>query len=534
MSEAVYQAPRDWARVHPVSPLLGVWPVFGVVGFFWVYTSGPDWISEGDDIPDVPDGFSIHPLIYVGAAVVLAAIVVGFSYLFWYFTEYRIGDDAVYQRKGVISREHRQARLNRLQAVDVVQPLVARIFGFAKLRVEVAGGEGSATEIAYLRSGDADALRNEILVLAAGHSAPVAADTEVIAEAAQAVGADPSQVTTASAADGSASTSAPAPSLRDVTHGPPQGRPATPAAPQREMYTVPTGRLIHSMVRSWTFIILASLPILVAVAILVFGVDFDQIVAIALGGGIITTVTALAGIVGVAWTQVNAAYGFQAAISQDGIRLKHGLMETRRQTVPPGRVQAVHLKQSLLWRSKDWWKISINVAGYQDETAEVSTLLPVGSRQDALTALWLVLPDLGDPDPAGTISRAMSGKGEDGGFTASPRRSMVYDLLQWRYRGVRATDKALLIRRGWLLKELFVVPHERTQSLNLQQGPLQRALSLATITVHSTQGPVRPVAEHLAVQDAVDFMEAQASRAREGRKRQTPEQWMAAVGLREE
>ncbi|GMA35160.1 PH domain-containing protein [Demequina litorisediminis] len=70
--------------------------------------------------------------------------------------------------------------------------------------------------------------------------------------------------------------------------------------------------------------------------------------------------------------------------------------------------------------------------------------------------------------------------------------------------GVKATERALLIRRGWLVRDVFVVPHERTQSLGLEQGPLQRARGVATFTVHSTNGPVRPVAQHLDVADAVE------------------------------
>ncbi|MFV0287607.1 MAG: PH domain-containing protein, partial [Demequina sp.] len=168
----------------------------------------------------------------------------------------------------------------------------------------------------------------------------------------------------------------------------------------------------------------------------------------------------------------------------------------------------------------------------EDQEA-VSTLLPVGTRQEALTALWLVLPDLGDPDPAGTVSLALSGIGDEGGFTAASTRARVFDPLQRRYRGVKATERALLIRRGWLVREVFVVPHERTQSLGVEQGPLQRARGVATFTVHSTNGPVRPVAQHLDVADAVELMEAQALRAAEGRRRQTPEQWMSAVGIAE-
>src|SRR5690606_20629487 len=112
----------------------------------------------------------------------------------------------------------------------------------------------------------------------------------------------------------------------------------------------------------------------------------------------------------------------------------------------------------------------------------------------------------------------------------APVRSWVYDPIQWRNRGVRATDRALLIRRGWLVREVFVLPHERIQSLSIRQGPLQRLLRLATVHVHSTKGAVIPVAEHLDVDDARAFVEEQARRSRASRAVQTPEQWLSTVG----
>ena len=189
--------------------------------------------------------------------------------------------------------------------------------------------------------------------------------------------------------------------------------------------------------------------------------------------------------------------------------------------------------QSLLWRRRDWWQVVINVAGYQDNQAAVSTLMPVGTTPEALTALWAVMPDLGDPDAPGTIARALVGQGADGGFTPSPKSARWVDLWQWRRRGVRATDTALLIRSGRLVRQLTVIPHERTQSLSLRQGPLQRALGLATVEVHSTKGVVKPVAHHLAVADAIELVNAQAARARQRRSLQTPEQWMVKVGISE-
>ncbi len=510
-TDRVYTAPREWAHVHPVSPLLGGWAVMaGAVGYW--FTAGPG--APGDD--DESASFDINlPISRLALFVFLGALVaVAFGYLFWWFHTYRITDEAIEQRKGVLFRQHRQARLDRIQAVDVVQPLLGRIFGFGKVSIEVAGGENSGIQLQFLRLADAEALRNEVLALAAGFKAEVAAKREGtngfhLKEELESFKLAP--------APGSAHT-------------------AVGAAPERRLVTVPIPRLLLSILFSWGAVgVVVSMLIFFSGAVVIGFIAPDvDVMAAVLGGGLTGGLAGLLGAASYAFATLNRGMNFRLGISQDGVRLAHGLLETRRQTVPPGRVQAVHFKQSLLWRRRDWWQIVINVAGYQDNQIAVSTLLPVGTRDEALLALWTVLPDLGDPDAEGTVSRALSGSGDDGGFTASPRASRWVDPLQWRQRGVRATETALFIRRGRLVRELIVVPHERTQSLALTQGPLDRLLGLASVHVHSTRGMVRPVAAHLAVADAIDLLESQAHRARQRRQLQTPEQWMAKVGLAED
>ncbi len=39
----------------------------------------------------------------------------------------------------MICRQSRRIRIDRLQGIDIVQPLVARLFGLAELRMDVAG-----------------------------------------------------------------------------------------------------------------------------------------------------------------------------------------------------------------------------------------------------------------------------------------------------------------------------------------------------------------------------------------------------------
>ncbi|MDN4471989.1 PH domain-containing protein [Demequina zhanjiangensis] len=506
MTPTVYQAPREWTRLHPVSPFLGAWSVFGAIGAYWFFNNAPEWAGGAGEAAEG----TWHPAIITLAIIglVIALFVVAGGYLAWRMTTFRITDDSVELRKGILFRQNKQARLDRLQAVDVVQPLLARIFRFASVRIEVAGGEGSTVALEYLRLGDAEALRNEIMVLAAGLKTgrPAAAEGEAPSAG-----------------------SAQEPSLRDVLRPDEQAVPAIAAAEERDVLSVPLGRLVASIALSGPFLWLVGLPLAGLVVILAVSSEVETALLGIIGGSIAGFLPLVFAIVGYVWTRLTGGFGFVAGISADGVRLRHGMLETRRQTVPPGRVQAVKLRQPLLWRGRDWWRITINVAGYQAGETAVSTLLPVGTRADALAALWLVLPDLGDPDPEGTISRAMSGRGADGGFVASPRSARWFDPMQWKNRGVRATETALLIREGALVRELSIVPHERTQSLGLSQGPLERAAGVASVIIHSTPGPVMPAAHHLAVEDAFRLIEEQAIRAREGRRKQTPEQWLAAV-----
>ena len=72
-------------------------------------------------------------------------------------------------------------------------------------------------------------------------------------------------------------------------------------------------------------------------------------------------------------------------------------------------------------------------------------------------------------------------------------------------------------RGGWLTRYIDVVPHARTRSVRVTQGPWQRALGLATTHVDSTPGPIRPGAAQRDAMDARVLAEAQvalASRAR--------------------
>ena len=464
MSTAVVGTALTWNRVHPVTPAVKGWKVLAVLLAIAAQQVGTSLSSAQDMVGRLGWG----PMVGLAAG----ALAIGFIYaaIAWRMTRYAIDAEAVYLQTGVLFRQQRTARLDRVQAIDVVQPLLARILGLAELKIEVAGGSDSAVRLAYLKEESAQRLRNELLARAAG-----------------------------------------------VDFGT-QEQPEAPVAPERELIAVTPGRLIGSLARSITIVVLL-LGLVVIVAVVVVTREF---------GAALGLLPAVLGAGGYLWQRFAGEFGFRAAQSPDGIRLRHGLLEARSQTLPPGRVQAVRISQAILWRRKDWWRVQINVAGYgqADQQQTETVLLPVGDRDEALLALWLVLPDLGTAEPRTVLDAALAGSGDTGGFVTSPLRARWLDPLAWRRNGYALTGRALLVRRGRFVRELVVVPHERTQSIGLRQGPLQRRLGLASVVLHTTPGPVRPAVVHLDAAVAGTLLGEQAARARRARAGAGPERWM--------
>jgi putative membrane protein len=465
--------------MHPLTPVVRSWQVFAVVLFFLAQEFGQNAVQGVDAAGSAGsgpgEGFRIGGRMIAGGSVILVAVLllgVAFVVLSWRMSSFRITDEALELHSGVVVRQQRRARLDRVQAVDVVQPLIARFVGLAKITLEVAGGSDSKIELAFLTETEAQRLRNTLLARAAG----VRYDT-----------------------------------------------PEAPAAPERVVLEVPVPRLVGSLALSGMTVTVVLYVMLLPLSLIVL----DDL------GFLLTTGWAVLPLGGVIWARFARGFGFRVATSPDGLRLRHGLLEQRAQTLPPGRVQAVRLEQPLLWRGTDWWRLRVNVAGYTENTERgqdaTSTLLPVGTRAEAMAVLALLLPALGDPGghrPEEVVGAGLSGTGTALGYVTSPRSARWLDPLAWRRTGFRLTPQALLLRRGVLTRALDVVPHARTQSCGLTQGPLERRLGLVGFALHSTPGPIKPVLPHLAVPVGTWLLAEETERARVARAGAGPERWM--------
>lgn len=417
-------------RTHPVTPLVTIVraaPVL-IVGVF-IYGDGEAATLLGG--------------LGTGGLIVAVLIAVGlYAFLSWTRLTYFYDDDGDLRiHSGVFVRNERRVQLSRLQSVDVTQPILARLFGLAELRPEVAGASSEGTKLQYLALENAQQLRAELLAKASGLQQD-------------------------------------------------EGIPVA-TAPEQVLVQVPSPHLLGSLVlQPTTIFLLLLIPTVVAVAG-VSGVWELGLTGIFL---VFAPVTVVGG-------QFLKYFGFTVAQSSDGLRLRFGLTSHRSQTVPPGRVQAVRIERPLMWRPWGWVRVIVNVAGAtggEEGQDRPSVILPVAPLPVARAVLQRVMPGV---DPFSVE------------LTPAPPAARWRSPLQSRQLGVGATPVAFVTSRGWLVPKWDVVPHARTQSVRLQQGPWQRRLGLASIFVDSTPGPVSIVALHQDASSARLLAQAQADRA---------------------
>ena len=310
-------------RLHPVTPLRRAWaPVAVLIG--WA-------VHDPDQAQRQLTRLTTTTLLIALAVLVPAAALYGF--LTWWFTHFAVTDTELRIRTGLLFRRTAHIRVERIQAIDITQPLLARVAGVAKLKIDVIGTD-KKDELAFLGERQARALRAELLARAAGF-AP---------ETAHEVG----------------------------------------EAPARQLLRTPARDLAVSLVltgATWGSLAAALIvpPVLWLATHSVWTVLATGLPL--LGAAATSSVGRFVG-----------EYDWTVGESPDGLRIDHGLLDRTHETVPPGRVQTVRIVEPLLWRRRGWVRVELDVAGSSN-----SVLVPVAPRELAESVIARVLPGVAVP-----------------------------------------------------------------------------------------------------------------------------------------
>lgn len=316
-------------RLSPLTPV--------VRGFIVVVAAGTTVLR------DVTRG-DLGPTATLFAALLLGGAVYGAAS--WLRTTFWIESDELRVDTGVLQRQSRRIRIDRLQGIDIVQPFVARLFGLAELRMDVAGGSAREGSLAYLPLGEARRLKDLLLARRAQLGDPDGGDGDAPGEQA-------------------------------------------PAADQ-VLARVDLPTLLLSILLSGDTVAL----VVVALGLLV---------AFVASGAWLGASAMLPVILGIGFAQfrkLSANYGFTVSQTASGLQVRRGLFDLSAQTIARERVQGVVVTEPAFWRLLGWARLDVSIAGYGsggDDGPSASTVLPVGSRELVLGLARHVVRGL-DPD----------------------------------------------------------------------------------------------------------------------------------------
>ncbi|MFE6756498.1 PH domain-containing protein [Streptomyces sp. NPDC057684] len=310
-------------RLHPVTPLRRAWaPVAIVLG----------WAVH--DLNEAQRRLAqlTATTLLIGVAVLIPAAAL-YGFLTWWFTHFSVTEAELRIRTGLLFRRTAHIRLDRIQAVDVTQPLLARFVGVAKVKLDVIGAD-KKDELAYLGEREARELRAELLARAAGFAPET---------------------------------------VRDVGE-----------APAEQILHVPPRMLAVSLLLTggpWAML-LAAVVVPTLLWFATHNLWTVLAVAVPLAGGAGTNSVG----------RFVKEYDWTVGESPDGLRIDHGLLDRDHETVPPGRVQTVRIVEPLLWRRRGWVRVELAVAGSSN-----SVLVPVAPREIAEGVVERVLPGVTVP-----------------------------------------------------------------------------------------------------------------------------------------
>ena len=459
-------------RVHPLTPLLRFWTLILAVFAGLVLNLNLSSLQAIWSVLREDTDLAIWPLVAsIGGFVLACGLIWLLSRIWWKATGFRLTDEEIQHRRGVLNTQLRTARYDRIQAVDLVESVIARIFRVAAVRVETAGGNNSVIEIAFLKRAEAEELRRQLIDTTHARRA----ESQPVQE-----GFGLSEI-------GS-------PRVMETPVG--TGRQVVPS--------IPIMRTLGS-----TALSLNTVITVLALLIIVFTPL-----------GITALVPVLVGLVPSVWNLIDKSWKFQADLAGDILNVSYGLADRRRQSIPLGRIHGVSMTQPLLWRLFGWWTVSVSVAGYGVDTKQGGTtrLLPVGTKDLALHLVEVVGPlddgELGTYADPTRITRPT--------YTSPPQATWVSPVDR-KQQGVTlvgeaggvgadtapradAAPRAVIVHSGRFYHRMALIDVSHIQELTLKRGPIQKLLNLSTVRLNLVPGPVSMQGSDLTYADGMELL----------------------------
>ena len=436
-----------WRRLHPASLLVNLVP-----------TAWRTFLRVWPLLLALVVGRSVQGVLDLGLIALFFMMAVLRTVLHFATLRYRFAAGRLEIHYGLFGRVHRALSPERIQNVAVVQNVFHKLAGLVELRIEMAGDTGLAAAdglLSALSIEEAEFLRSQ-LGRPGSHVAAPRGEVEAIDSAGL---------------------------LEVVAYGMSAGRVGTAAVAVGVLLDLANNLAPGSM---------ALRPENLGPFAMV------GLALLALAGGYLLSVGAAV----LRW------YGHQWWRDGDHLHFESGLLTRRRMDIPLRKLQLVQASEPLVRRAMGFASLLLDTAALAGPTTRDSVAtegyVPMVDRAHLVERIREAFPGLdtpidGDLQPCApqAVARAVVGGAlrtavvcvplgavlHQPGFWALPLLAGAVGFLDGRRQGWQLTPKFIVVRRGFLSRDTWVLPRDKVQSVRMEEGPVQRAVGLGRVVI---------------------------------------------------
>jgi putative membrane protein len=402
----------------------------------------------------------------------------GRAFVRYWTYRYRLGDDDLMIREGIVTKNERHIPYVRIQNIDLVQNPLHRLFGVAVVRVETAGGDKPEAVISVLSLDAVDRMRAHVFANRGSETAT----REAAEPAAVVYHATPREIFW----------------FGIVSN---RGMVVVAAALGLSWQLDPFERWVEPTIREhWSDV--AELPTL----------RWAAIVPLAIAALFLFWI--LLRVLSVAWAFVQL-HDFRLSRQGDDLRAEYGLLTRVSKTIPRHRVQLLSVRETALHRLLGRASIQVETAGGSDEGTDG------GGGSAALGKLWLA-PIVPRPEVGAIVRETLPGVDLESvswsgvaprararwfrqrlklvvpavaglAILWSPWLLLSLTVLlpaawygatqQARHTGWAVAGDAVFFRSGWWTRRTSMTRIGKIQALDLTSTPFDRRARMASLRV---------------------------------------------------
>ena len=451
--------------------------------------------------------------------IIYAVVALPLIYLRYQRFSYWITSTELVIRSGVLTRQHRNIPLEKIQNVEIVQRLLPRLTSTARVQVVTAGSSSAEGVLEFVSLKEAERIRS------------------IVRDYSRTAAERLSRVRRASGVHGSES----------VTAGESNTKPWADEAEsttedKRLLLDLGLGRVLLSGAYRFSLLYIAIIFSLIqffqpdpeVLAEWLLREQYDPVIEAVRASPLIAVTIAVVTATLLSWlsgilVNLNKYFRFKLWSEPGKVSKRSGLLTLSEGTVPTRKIQAVIATTNPVMKARDWWTISVQTMGLDVRGEGYTVVAPfVHWAEFESIRPRLIEADLdGELRP---VSRRRFGRLTSryvlavGALSIALRSFwvlwwIVLPLIpilalvawgQWRAHRFAVGRDALIVRRGLVRKKLWVLPFRKMQVFYTTQSIFQRRRDLRSVYVDTAGASTlsTPTVYDLRTADALALVEA--------------------------